>query len=512
MNITSLIDRHADATAGAAAVIGADGVVASWSALRSRLDRLAGALAARGIGVSDRVALLAPNGSAFFETTLAVPRLGAYIVPLNYRLAAAELRFQLQDASPKLLIVDGAYRDLAAAIRPDMPVVGIGFDGDAGRYERWIEAAAPIAGPLDVASDHTFGIFYTGGTTGLPKGVMLTHGNFLANSRHVTAATDYRPADVHLHAAPMFHLADLGATFAQLYRGGAHVFLPQFRADALCHAVQTHRVTTMLLAPTMIETLVRWERLAAFDLSSWRIMTYGGSPITEATLTRCLDLLPCALYQGYGQTEATHTICLLRPEEHRAALGDPAKLRRCGRPIPGMEVRIGDRDDVALPTGRIGEVLARGPIVMKGYWNRPQETSETLRGGWLHTGDLGFMDAEGYVTLVDRKKDMIVTGAENVYSAEVESALSTHAGVSEVAVIAVPDDAFGERVHAVIVPAVGQSPTPLDLQTHCRRLIAGYKIPRSFEFVASLPKTAAGKVQKSDLRAPHWRSRERAVN
>jgi acyl-CoA synthetase (AMP-forming)/AMP-acid ligase II len=341
---------------------------------------------------------------------------------------------------------------------------------------------------------------------------MLTHQGVFANAALLIPAVGYCADDVSLHVAPMFHVADFCASFAQLMAGGRHAFVPRFEPEVVLGAVERHRVTNMILIPAMIQTLIHHPAIGDYDLSSWRLLFYGGAPIADEMLARCFEVLPCGLAQGYGQTEATHTISILTEDDHRRALEDPRLLRSCGRPLPGVHVRVTGDDGAPVPAGEIGEIVVRASHVMKGYWNRPEETADALRGGWLHTGDLGTLDGDGYLALVDRKKDMIVSGGENVYSAEVENALAGHAGVAEVAVIAVPDEALGEHVHAVIVPATDAKPDEDALRDHCRRTIAGYKVPRSFEFVDALPRTAAGKVRKEILREPHWRDRDRRVS
>jgi len=509
VNISYLIDRSAVERPQAPALLLDEGAPVTWERLAERVGRLAAAIAGHGVKAGDRVALLAPNHPAFLETLLATARLGAIIVPLNYRLSPAELNFQLTDADCALWFVDESFADLAQATGIGVPKVAIA--PGASEHEAMIESAAAPVDLVPVGSDHTLGIFYTGGTTGLPKGVMLTHQNMLSNATHVAPRMNHRPDDIHLHASPMFHLADLGGTFAQLLAGGAHCFLAKFDAEGMASAVERHKVTTIGLPPTMLDMALRGDAAERHDLSSLRHINYGGSPITDAVLKRAFEVLPCELTQGYGQTEATQTITLLSADAHRGAVERPELLRTCGKPVDGVQVIIADPDDRPVPAGEIGELLVRGPNVMKGYWRREAETAEALRGGWLHTGDLGRRGEEGYITLVDRRKDMIITGAENVFSTEVENALTGHPHVVEAAVIGVPDDKYGERVHAVVVLRNGAAPDEAGLMAHCRERIGGFKIPRSFEFIAELPKTGAGKVRKAELRAPHWEGRDRKV-
>jgi long-chain acyl-CoA synthetase len=510
MNIAYLVQRRAVDEPDAPAMLAEDGPPLDWRGFAERVARLSAALVAHGVKPLDRVALLAPNGPEFLEIVMACASAGIVIVPLNYRLSPPEIAFQMGDADCALWFVHERFAELAAKSSVAVPVVPLG--PGTRDYEALIASAEPASDYLAVAGDHPLGIFYTGGTTGLPKGVVLTHQNMISNSSHIAPVFGYCPSDVHLHVAPMFHLADLGAAFGHLFAGGAHAFLPQFEPAAMFEAIERHRATTSSVAPTMLDMMLRHPAVTEHDLSSMRMINYGGSPITETVLRRALKLMPCHLFQGYGQTEATMAITLMRHEEHLAALDDPALLRSCGRPLDGIVVRIVDAEDRPLPPGETGELVMRGPTMMRGYWRRKAETAAALAGGWLHTGDFAARDAHGYVTIVDRKKDMIVSGGENVYSAEVESALSSHPQVVEAAIIAVPDETYGERVHAVVALRPGVARDCESLQLHCRARIAGYKIPRSFSFVEALPKTPTGKIRKTELRAPFWEGRDRAVN
>jgi len=506
MNIAFLLDRLADSDPETVAILDAEHAI-TWGAFRDRVQRLASVLMHEGVEPGERVALLIPNRPAFVECLLACAWIGAVAVPVNTRLTAAEIRYQLDDSGALLALCEPVLAALVAEASPDLPRRVIGADLD-----HRIEAAGP-ADLVAVDANHTLGLFYTSGTTGAPKGVMLSHNNMLANSANIAPQLGFGADDVHLHAAPMFHLADLAAYFGQLYASSAaHVFLAAFDPDEALALIERHGVTTTMLAPTMIGMLLRADTLDKRDLSSIRLITYGGAPIADSVLRAAMATFPGDLAQGFGQTEATQTVCYMSGDEHRQALDNPGLLRRCGRPIPGVQVRIVDADDKPVPTGESGEVVVRGATVMAGYWNRPEATAETLRNGWLHTGDVGFLDEEGFLSLVDRKKDMIITGAENVYSPEVENAVASHPDVAECAVIGVPDDTWGERVHAVVQRIDGGSVELADLEAHCRERIAGFKVPKSWSFVDTMPKTAFGKIQKNALRQPWWEGKGRAVN
>ncbi len=500
MNITYLVDRLAETTPDAPALWLEPDRCRTWAEVRVRMDRFASAFRASGIGPGDRVGLLSTNRREFLELLLAAARLGAVTVPFNYRLTAQELAYQIKDADLALCFVEDACRAPYDAADADCQTETL----ESAALDGWIDRGESAPQLTDLPAGAPLGIFYTGGTTGLPKGVILSHDNFLANAVNVVGAVPYRPTDIHLHAAPMFHLADLGATFNALLAGGSHVFASQFRPPEILETIRSHQVSAMILAPTMIGMLVRDPAIAGADTSSLRLLNYGGSPITDDLLREAMDRLQCDFNQGFGQTEATQTISLLSAADHRAALDNPALLRSCGRAIGSVAVRIVDADNQPLSAGETGEIAVYGPTVMTGYWRQPEMTAETLRGGWLHTGDVGVRDEDGLLRIVDRKKDMIVSGGENIYSSEVENALTSHSDILEAAVFAVPDDALGERVHATVVLRPGAAANLKDIQTHCRLEIAGYKVPRSLSVADTLPKTAAGKVQKADLRAEFW--------
>lgn len=509
-NIAELIEAQAIRDPDGTALTGAGAETQRWSDVSDRIARLSRMLRADGLAPHDRVALLAPNGPEFFEILFAIANAGLIAVPLNYRLHPEELAFQLSDSDARQWLVHPTFAEVAQQTRSEIdPVV---FDVDRnGPWWRKVADTEP-APRADVTRDDVAGIFYTGGTTGRPKGVQLMHGNLLANAENVSARFDYRPSDVYLHAAPMFHLADLGATMAQLMIGGAHCFLPAFSPQGLAEAVRANQATVTTLAPTMVDMLLRDPDIDDSDLRTLRLVLYGGGPIGDAVLKRAMERLNCGWLQGYGQTEATHTVCFLGPEAHREALSNPKRLRSCGKPIDGVDIRIANDTGDQVPTGEIGELQVKGGTVMKGYWRRPIETEAAFADGWLRTGDLARRDADGFVYLIDRKKDMIVSGGENVYSAEVENVLAGCPGVAEAAVIGVPDAKWGERVHAVVVATAGAALDDAAIVACCREHLAGYKVPRSVDFVEALPKTGAGKIAKSELRRPYWADQPRNVS
>ncbi|BBZ61875.1 acyl-CoA synthetase [Mycolicibacterium monacense] len=490
--------------------------VRTWAQTADRAARLASAFQGLGVRSGDRVALLAQNCDAYHDFLFAVPWADGVAVPVNTRWSVHEIAFSLEDAGALVLVVDDVFLDMVEELRELAPTVQAYIHvGDRARPEGVLDFEDIITAhdPIEDArrgGDALAAIYYTGGTTGTPKGVMLSHANLMAAALGALSTGQFlEPRGRLLHSAPMFHLADGSGWLARNLVGGTHVILPGFTPDAVAVAVERYQITDMFLAPTMIQMFVDSPAAAQHDLSSLKHLIYGASPISQAVLERAMRLLPqVKLLQAYGMTELSPTTTVLTGEEHL----DPALLRSAGRAVPIAEVKIVDEDDNEVPRGTVGEVAARGPHVMLGYWNRPEETAQALRGGWMHTGDGGYLDDNGYLFIVDRIKDMIVTGGENVYSAEVENALAQHASVATCAVIGVPDADWGERVHAVVVLQEGMTATAQELRDHCGSLIARYKAPRTVDFVDSLPLTAAAKVSKVDLRQRYWKDASRSVN
>jgi len=478
----------------------------TFAEVADRVARLAGALRELKVRAGDRVAMLSLNSDRYSEYLLAVPWADAVLNPVNVRWSLAEIAYSLRDSDSRVLLVDDTFAPMLPALRAEVPDLAIVIhagdgavpDGALG-YEDLIAGAGPIADARR-GGDELAGVFYTGGTTGFPKGVMLSHAN-LAMSWLGSAATGCMGTSGSrtLHTAPMFHLADLAYWGATLLLGGTHVILPGFDPGTVLATIDGQRITDVLLVPTMIQLLVDHPSVTDYDLTSLTSVVYGASPITQAVLERAMKTFPNAGFtQAYGMTELSPVATILSPAEH-----EQGHLRSAGRAAPHAEIRVVDPDGAQVPNGTVGEIICRGGHVMGGYWNKPEETQAALRDGWMHTGDGGYLDDQGFLYVVDRIKDMIITGGENVYSAEVENAVARHPAVAQCAVIGLPDPDWGERVHAVVVLHPGATVTLADLREHIKTLIAGYKAPRSLEIAEALPISGTGKVLKRELRKQH---------
>jgi len=488
---------------------------ANYAQHLDRVKRTVGALRGLGVGRGDRFAVMALNSHQFLELYHAA-FLGAGVVnPLNLRLAPKELAFILADSGTKVCFTDAFFAKVIEQVREEVGlehVVLIG-GGDAPHdleYEALLAAATPTL-PDEPEEDDSVILMYTGGTTGTPKGVLLDQRAELLNLYHVSMAWKIEPDEVYLHQTPMFHAASMGGIVGVPAQGGTSVIVPLFDPVAVMEAIETNNVTMTVMVPTMVGMLLNNEGFRPERLASLRTLTYGASPMPAALLDRLLTAFPTLdILQGYGMTESSAVLTVLGPEEHRSSR---AYLRSAGRPLQGVVLQIQDAEGKPVASGTTGEVCARGGNFMREYWNRPEATADAFRDGWYHTGDAGYLDEKGYLFLVDRVKDMIVTGGENVYSVEVENAISTFPDVAQVAVIGIPDEKWGEAVHAIVVPKEGTHPTEEAILAHVRESIAGFKVPKSIEFRAEpLPLSGALKVLKKDLRAPYWAGHDRAVN
>lgn len=519
MHLTSMLRRAAQINPNGISTICGDRQ-RTWSETVDRVARLAGALKKLGMQTEDRVALLSVNSDRYIEYYYATAWGGGAMMPMNIRWAPAECAYALNDAGAKILLVDDAFKDAAVEIKklvPGLETLVYCGDGETPdgmeNYETILAASDPVA-DAGRGGDDLAGIFYTGGTTGFPKGVMLTHTNFVVGGVSNAHEIMIREGCVYLHAAPMFHIADLLYFAAVTYVAGTHVVIPMFTPAATLEAVEKHRPSHLLLVPVMLQMILQSEELAKTDTSSLELITYGASPITEGVLREAFEKFPnVGFMQAFGQTELSPVATILTPDYHAFEGPKAGKLRSAGRGTMVAEVMIANEDMQELPRGEVGNICVRGPITMKGYWNKPEITAETIKDGWVITGDAGYMDDQGFVFLMDRVKDMIISGGENVYSAEVENALSQHPAVATSAVIGIPSEQWGESVHAIVILHPGAETTPEDLMAHCHTLIAGYKCPRSVEFRTDpFPLSGANKVLKTELRKPFWEGRDRQIS
>jgi long-chain acyl-CoA synthetase len=458
-------------------------------------------LKAAGLVRGDRVALLGVNSPDLLECMMGVWWAGGVIVALNTRLSSEELQVIIRHAEAKIVITDLAQADIGLEVQKSCSSVSrlLHFGTD---WQLPCRKADPhIARPDELAA-----LFYTGGTTGVPKGVELTHANFVFMGLTVHRELEHNSRTVYLHIPPLYHLADFSTALGVIFGCGAHSFMPQFRLDEFYRRLEEDGVTHLQLVPTMLEMILAAPAEQRRLLRQIRSIGYGAAPIGEPLLHRLIEDIPHAkIHQFYGMTESAGASAILPPERHVLEGPLAGKLRSAGQPTPGTEMRIVDGDLNELPIGQSGEILVRNPGVMRGYFKDTKRTAETIVDGWLRSGDIGRLDEEGFLFVHDRLKDMIISGGENVYCGEVENVLLHHPAVQSCAVLGIPDDRWGERVHAAVILKTGAAPSEKELDRHCRSLIAAYKVPRSYEFrTTPLPLSTVGKVNKQMLRE-EWR-------
>lgn len=489
----------------------------TYGELDALAERTAQGLLRAGVKKGSRIAILDHDSARLFAVVFGIVRLGAVVVGLNWRLTEGELAFQVDDAGVEVLFVGPEFTAKATALQAACKALHtvVALRGGDGPFVPFAELVAKApARPLvaDVAPEDVAVQMYTSGTTGKPKGVMLPHRSFVAVVASLRAAGDrwigWSSADVSLLGIPSFHIGGMWWAMTGFSFGAANVVLPTFVGWRALELLQRHRVTKACMVPAMLQLCMAEPDCRQADFSSLQTIVYGGSPIPRPNLEAAMRTFGCGFAQIYGLTETGNTAVCLRPEDHLR----PELLEAAGRPYPGVRVKIVGPDGNSLPAREVGEICLRSPANMLGYWKRPDATAATLRDGFVHTGDAGFLDEEGYLHVCDRLKDMVCTAGENVYPAEVESVLCAHPAVAEAAVIGVPDDRWGEVLKAIVVLRKGSAVTPAELLAATRRRIAEFKVPRSVEFVESLPRTPSGKIQKHVLREPYWAGRTRGVN
>jgi len=484
----------------------------SYGAFDAHTNQVAQGLLSEGLGLQDRIAHLGKNSEYYFEMLLGAAKAGLVMVSVNWRLAAPEIAYILKDCQAKIIFVGPEFAGLVDEIKQDLPdlkrIIVI------NEFEAWRGQQSENDPKIDVKPEHVAVQLYTSGTTGRPKGAQITHGNLNA----LREAQDEPPVwnrwteqDVSLVAMPNFHIGGTGWGLSGLYPGALNVVMPEFDPGRVLDFIQQYRISKIFLVPAAMQIIVNDPRARETDFSCMSYILYGASPIPLDLLRECMAVFGCGFVQMYGMTETTGTVVALPPEDHDPD-GNP-KMRSAGKPLPGVEIAIRDGDGKEVPVGEVGEICIRCGANMAGYWNLADATASTIGDdGWLRSGDAGYVDQDGYVYIHDRVKDMIISGGENIYPAEVESAIYGHDAVADVAVIGVPDDKWGEAVKACVVLKDGAEACAEDIIGFARTRIAGFKCPKSVDFIAALPRNPSGKILRRELRAPYWEGRERSVN
>jgi acyl-CoA synthetase (AMP-forming)/AMP-acid ligase II len=491
----------------------------SFAEFDENTNRVANGLAALGVRPRERVAYLGKNSDIYFELLLGAIKANVVLAPVNWRLAGPEIAFIVEDCKAAVLFIGPEFIDQVRGIQAQLPSVRIFMTTEGGApewpdYAAWRDAQpssdpkVPIE-PKDIAIQ-----LYTSGTTGKPKGAMLSHANFLSLVRAGGAErpdwNKWSNDDVSLVAMPVFHIGGSGWGMLGIYHGAKGVIAREFDPTKVLDFLEQSGITKLFMVPAAMQFVVRQPRAREMDFSKLKYMLYGASPIPAALLKECIEVFKCGFVQMYGMTETTGTIVALPPEDHVEGL---ERMRSAGKALPGVELAILDAEGNRLPPGEVGEIATRSGSNMAGYWNLPEATAKTLdKDNWLRTGDAGYLDQDGYLYIHDRIKDMIISGGENIYPAEVESAICDHPDVAEAAVVGVPDEKWGEAVKAIVVMKPGRQATPADIVAFTRTRIAAFKTPKSVEFIDGLPRNPSGKILRRHLRDPYWAGKDRQVN
>ncbi len=516
------IARYQARVRGAETALTFEGRTTTFAQFDALTNRVANALIAEGVTRGQRIAYVGKNSDAYFELLFGAAKMGAVMTPIGWRLAPPEVAYIIEDSEAPLVFVGpeviGQSDTVASHLTFRPTIIAMEADGADGRphYEAWRDAAsaADPAVAIDPAADVAVQL-YTSGTTGKPKGAMLTHSNLLSGRRAAAEAkmpwNEWGPDDVSLVAMPVAHIGGTGWGIVGLYNGAKGVVAREFDPFKVLDFIEGDGISKMFMVPAALQIVVRQPRAREVDYSRMKYILYGASPIPLDLLRECMEVFGCGFCQQYGMTETCGTIVYLPPEDHTPE-GSP-RMRAAGLPMPGVKLKVIDEAGNTVPTGTVGEVAIHSVANMPGYWKLPEATASTIDAdGWLRTGDAGYLDEDGYLFIHDRVKDMIISGAENIYPAEVESAVYGHPAVAEVAVIGIPDDKWGEAVKAVVALKPGMTATPDEIIAFARGRIAAFKAPKSIDFIDALPRNASGKILRKDLREPYWAGRARRVN
>lgn len=494
--------------------------VISFAELDAGANRVAHALTALGVKHGERVAFLGKNHPLYFEALVGAARIGAVMTPVNWRLAAPEVAYILDNCEARVVFVGEGFAEMIERVRGQTPriehVIGIDAPEHSGPdYRKWKSEHPDTAPDLELTLADDALQLYTSGTTGRPKGAVMTHGSILSSRAGQEAETrnwqEPVEGDVTLLAMPCFHISGTGTGIGTMVAGTNSIVLPEYDPAKALDLIDEYPISKIFLVPAAIQILLNHPRVTEVDFSRLKYITYGASPIPLELMKQAMEVLGCGFVQMYGMTETSGTIVALDPEDH-VPEGSP-RMRSVGTPLAGVELKVIDEDGNEVPTGTVGEIATRSAKNMSRYWNNDAATHETIDAdGWLRTGDAGYLDEDGYLYIHDRVKDMIISGGENVYPAEVENAVYAHPKVADVAVIGVPSEQWGEAVKACVVVKAGEELTEAEVIAHSREHIAGYKCPKSVDFIEALPRNPSGKILRRELRAPYWEGKDRAVN
>lgn len=494
--------------------------VLTFAQLEAGSNRTANALLSLGIGIGVRVAFLGKNHPLYFEALVAAAKIGAVMTPVNWRLAAPEVAYIFANCEAKIAFIGEGFAEMFGKVSGQVPlieeVIGIDAPDHAGTdYRTWRDSFPADAPDFTPSLEDEALQLYTSGTTGKPKGAVMTNRSILSSRAGAEGETRHWqepiPGDVTLLAMPCFHISGTGTGIGTMVAGSNAVVLPEYDPTKALDLIENFNISKIFLVPAAIQILLNHPRVREVDFSRLKFITYGASPIPLELMKEAMEVLGCGFVQMYGMTETSGTIVALDPADH-VPEGSP-RMRSVGKPLAGVELKVIDEEGEEVPVGTVGEIATRSAKNMAHYYNNPDATAETIDAdGWLRTGDAGYLDEDGYLYIHDRVKDMIISGGENVYPAEVENALYAHPQVADVAVIGVPSEKWGEEVKACVVLKDGAELSEADVIAHAREHIAGYKCPKSVDFIDALPRNPSGKILRRELRAPHWQGRDRAVN